>query len=277
MTARSVLVTGASTGIGRATALRLASAGWNVYATVRREDDASSLQTLSRTIEPLLVDVTDDGAIRELAARFENEALHGLIDNAGIAVAGPLEYLPIDQFRQQLDVNVIGQLAVLQAVMPALRRTRGRVVFVGSISGRSSLPFTGAYAASKFALEAVADALRVEMRPWGVRVVMVEPGVIATPIWETSSRRAESNIAKMPEAAVEYYGRLISAVRARAQRSAQNGLPPDAVARVIERALTARRPRTRYVVGNDARLRLWLERLPDRWRDAVIAAVVRRI
>lgn len=279
---RAVLVTGASTGIGRATALRLDAAGWQVYAAVRRQEDADTLRGLaSRQLSPLMLDLTNGVQIRDAADRIDAETgaagLDALVANAGIAVAGPLEFLPTDELRHQLEVNLIGQVALLQALAPPLRRARGRIVFVGSIAGRSALPFTGAYSASKFGLEAVADSLRVELRASGIRIVMIEPGAIATPIWQTSRRRAEQNVERMPPAAVERYGPLIRAVRRRAERSARNGLPPDAVARVIERALTARRPRTRYVVGNDARLRLWLERLPDRWRDAVIAAAVRRI
>ena len=279
---RAVLVTGASTGIGRAVALRLDAAGWRVYAGVRRQEDARSLQdAASARFTPVLLDVNDDEQVREVADRIDRETgaagLAGLVNNAGIAVAGPLEFLPLAELRQQLDVNVLGQVAVLQAMMPALRRARGRILFVGSIAGRSALPFTGGYSASKFALEAIADSLRVELQPWGLDVVVIEPGAIATPIWETSSTRAERNMERMPPAAIEYYGRLIGAVRARARKSAENGLPAEVVARVVEKALTTRRPRSRYLIGRDARARLWLERLPDRWRDAVVAAVVRRI
>ena len=279
---RAVLVTGASTGIGRAAALRLDAAGWRVYAGVRRPKDADSLQAAaSARLTPVQLDVTDGEQVLAAAGRIDRETgaagLAGLVSNAGIAVAGPLEFLPPAELREQLAVNVLGPVAVLQAMMPALRRARGRILFVGSIAGRSALPFTGAYSASKFALEAIADSLRVELRPWGLHVVVIEPGAIATPIWETSSTRAEGNIERMPRAAIDHYGRLIGAVRARAKRSSEKGLPADVVARVIERALTTRRPRTRYLIGRDARVRLWLERLPDRWRDAVVAAVVRRI
>jgi NAD(P)-dependent dehydrogenase (short-subunit alcohol dehydrogenase family) len=271
---RAVLVTGASKGIGQATALRLARAGWRVFAGVRRDQDGSALQKQHAGIVPLRLDVTDSGEIEAAASRIADDtggALHGVVNNAGIAVAGPLEYLPPAELRHQLDVNVVGQVAVTQALLPMLRRTRGRIVFVGSISGRSSLPFTGAYAASKHALEAIADAWRVELLPFGVRVVLIEPGVIATPIWTTSIAAGERMVAAAPAALQQDYGDRLAALRRRAERGSA-GLEPDVVARAIEHAFTAPSPRTRYLIGNDARLRLWLQRLlPDRARDRLIA------
>jgi NAD(P)-dependent dehydrogenase (short-subunit alcohol dehydrogenase family) len=162
-------------------------------------------------------------------------------------------------------------------MMPALRRATGRVVFIGSIAGRSALPFTGAYAASKHALEAVADSLRVELRPFGMHVVMIEPGVIATPIWETSIRAGNEILDGMPPEVERYYGKRIAGVRRMAEKG-MGGLPPSAVADIVVESITAATPRTRYVIGRDARLRLWLQRLaPDRLRDALIARRLERM
>ena len=236
-----------------ACAVRLAATGWQVYAGVRKPGDAPPETT------EVLLDVTDGAAIAAL--RFER--LDGLVDNAGIAVAAPLEDLPLDELRRQLEVNLVGQLAVTQALLPALRAARGRIVIVGSIAGRSALPFLGAYAISKFALEAMADSLRLEVAPDGIEVALVEPGTIATAIW-TKPQPLADLVSDRYRSRVERF-RVIAA--ARAARAA----PAERVAAAVEHALTAERPRTRYLVGRDARIRAAIERLPDRWRDRVLA------
>lgn len=277
----AVVVTGASKGIGRACALRLERLGFHVFAGIRNPADGDALLEASAGgLRPLRIDVADPDSIaaaeREVAAEVGADGLAALVNNAGISIAGPLEFLPVDELRRQLEVNVIGQLAVTQAFMPAIRRARGRIVFMGSISGRSALPFTGAYSASKHALEAVADALRVELLPWRIEVSLVEPGVIATPIWKTSARVAERIMERYPAQALEYYGGVLDRMRRIVEDAATRGLSPDRVARTVAHALTARRPRTRYLVGRDARLRIWFQRLPDRLRDRIIAARLRR-
>jgi NAD(P)-dependent dehydrogenase (short-subunit alcohol dehydrogenase family) len=196
-------------------------------------------------------------------AALSFDCLDGLVDNAGIALACPLEDLPLDELRRQLEVNVVGQLAVVQAVLPALRAARGRLVIVGSIAGRSALPFLGAYAMSKFALEAMADSLRVELAPDGIAVALVEPGTIATRIWTRPQPLAD--------VVSERYRPRLERFRAVAAARASNAAPADRVARAVEHALTARRPRTRYLVGRDARIRAAVERLPDRLRDRTYA------
>jgi len=189
------------------------------------------------------------------------------VNNAGIAIAAPLEFLPPDELARQLDVNVVGQVRVTQAFLPALRAARGRIVFVGSVGGRSALPFLGAYAASKFALEAITDSLRVELAPWRMHVSIVEPGTIATPMW-TKPQRA---VQEMPPEVAELYGERIEKFRSLAQRrSAGKGVPPEEVAKAIEHALTATTPKTRYLVGRDAKRRARLQRLPDRARDRLL-------
>ena len=277
----SILVTGAAKGIGHACVTRLALAGHRVFAGVRTPADGEALRTeLGPGVEPVVLDVTNADQVAD-AARFITDRaggqLHGLVNNAGIAVAGPLEFLPVSELRRQLEVNVIGQIAVTQAMLPMIRPVHGRIVFIGSISGRSALPMTGPYSASKFALEALTDSLRVELMDWGIDVVIVEPGVIATPIWETSIAAAERLQATMPAKAMEYYGRIINAVKQRATGGTMRGLPPDHVAKVVEHALFDAKPRTRYVVGKDARLRLLVQKLPDRWRDKVIARQLRKL
>jgi NAD(P)-dependent dehydrogenase (short-subunit alcohol dehydrogenase family) len=189
----------------------------------------------------------------------------------------PLEFLPLDELRRQLEVNLIGQLAVTQAFLPHLRRAQGRIVNVGSIAGRSSLPFLGAYAASKHALEAVTDALRVELRPFGIEVAIVEPGTIATPIWTKGGENVQRLLAGLPADMLTLYGERMAALRNAAAAAAQRAEPAEEVAKVVEHALTAERPKTRYVVGRDARRRSRVERLPDRLRDRVYERVLLRV
>jgi NAD(P)-dependent dehydrogenase (short-subunit alcohol dehydrogenase family) len=258
---RSALVTGASSGIGEACATRLAAVGWHVFAGVRREGDAPP------GTEEVLLDVTSEEQIRTASERIG--ALDALVNNAGIAIAMPLEFIPLEELRRQLEVNVIGQVAVTQAFLPQLRRSRGRIVFVGSIAGKSALPFLGAYAASKHALEAITDTLRVELRPFGIAVSLVEPGTIKTPIWEKSAELAASLADGAPAELPELYGGRIAAFgRVAASRGAK-GASANAVARTVEEALTSGRPRTRKLVGRDAKLRSGIELLPDRMRDSV--------
>ncbi|HSL70239.1 MAG TPA: SDR family oxidoreductase, partial [Longimicrobiales bacterium] len=277
-----VLITGASKGIGAACVRQLAAAGHRIFAGVRRRADAEPLVAdLGDRVIPVLLEVTSPEQIETAARQVEqtvgDQGLHGLVNNAGIAVAGPLEFLPIDELRRQLEINVIGQIAVTQALMPALRKATGRIVFMGSISGRSALPITGAYAASKFALEALSDALRVELLPWGIRVVIIEPGVVVTPIWETSLAAGLALFDRMPARLQEYYGTVIDAVRRRARSGASRGMPAEHVAEVVETALFANRPRPRYLVGRDAHARALFEKLPDRWRDRIIARRLARL
>ena len=273
MASRRVLVTGASTGIGEATARRLAGAGFDVLAGVRRQEDAERLR--GPGIEPLMLDVTQADQIAAARERV-GERLDGLVNNAGIAVSAPQEFLPIDELRRQLEVNVIGQVAVTQAMLPALRAARGRVVNVSSVGGRTALPLLGAYNASKWALEALSDSLRRETRHLGVKVSVIEPGGIRTPIWEKGTAEAERMRAQMTSEGELLYGRLIESAQEQVARISREGNPPDAVAQAIERALTARRPRTRYVVGGDARVRIALARvLPDKVFDAIVARALK--
>jgi NAD(P)-dependent dehydrogenase (short-subunit alcohol dehydrogenase family) len=279
---KSVLITGAAKGIGLACTRLLLRRGYRVFAGVRRANDGEALRAeAGQLVVPLLLDVTDAEQIARTVTSIRAEVgtagLDGLVNNAGIAIAGPLEFLPPAELRRQLEVNVIAQVAVTQAVLPLIRQAHGRIVNMGSISGRSALPMIGPYAASKHALEAITDAWRVELMPWGIKVIVVEPAVIATPIWQTSIRAAEQIWLQLPARALEQYGPTMAALKQRVTDSAARGLAPERVARAVAHALTARRPRTRYLVGRNARLRLLLEALPDRWRDQLIARTLKRL
>ena len=266
-----VIVTGASSGIGEATARHLHSIGFEVLPGVRRDADAERLR--EDGFQPLLLDVTDAESIARCRGEAGEVELGGLVNNAGVAVAGPLEFVPIEELRHQLEINVIGQVAVTQAFLPALRRGRGRIVNISSIGGRVALPMAGPYAASKFALEAISDSLRREVGRHGVDVIVIEPGGIKTPIWEKGGAKADELQARMPPESDRLYGDLVRAVRAESDKIAtERGLEPSAVAEVVGEALTAQRPRTRYLVGRDAKLRARLARVaPDRLFDRLIS------
>ena len=273
MASGTVVVTGASTGIGEATVLHLNELGFDARAGVRKEEDAERLR--SQGVSPLRLDVTDADSVAAAASELGDAPLAGLVNNAGIAVSAPVEFVPIDELRRQLEVNVVGQVAVTQALLPALRRGRGRIVNVSSIGGRIALPLAGPYAASKFALEGLSDSLRREVAQFGVEVSLVEPGGVKTPIWKKGTETAEQMAAGMPPEAEQLYGGMVEVLRRETAKIAEErGMEPEEVARVIGQALTARRPRTRYMVGRDAKLR-WAvaKRVPDRAFDRLIARV----
>jgi NAD(P)-dependent dehydrogenase (short-subunit alcohol dehydrogenase family) len=275
----AVVVTGASSGIGEACARRLAGLGFQVFAGVRKPEDGERLAREISGVTPLRIDVIDADSIAAAASSVSDATggrLVGLVNNAGIAVPAPLEHQPIDDFRRQIEVNLIGQVAVTQAFIPLLRAARGRIVNVSSIGGKVAVPLLGAYAASKFALEGFSDVLRRELRPWGIEVSVIEPGTIATPIWDKGIASGDVLQETMPPEAMRDYGPLIATVRTASEDGARNGLPPDAVAKDVEHALTAKKPRTRYLVGREAKSRAAAARyLPDRFVDRAIARVMR--
>jgi NAD(P)-dependent dehydrogenase (short-subunit alcohol dehydrogenase family) len=265
-----VLVTGASSGIGEATALHLKELGFDAVAGVRKDEDAERLA--AGRLRTVKIDVTDTDSIAAARTELGDGPLAGLVNNAGIAVAAPLEFLPLDQLRRQLEINLIGQVAVTQAFLPALRAGRGRIVNVSSIGGRVALPLMGAYNASKFGLEAVSDSLRRELLSHGVDVIVIEPGGVKTPIWRKGNELASELSSDMPPEAARLYGRLIEALRkATAKISTETGIEPREVAETIGRALTAKRPRARYLVGRDAKIRGPAAKvLPDRVMDRLV-------
>lgn len=269
----AVVVTGASTGIGEATARRLAGKGFRVFAGVRKEADAERLR--SAGVEPVTIDVTDPGSIAAAASLVGDsvgeQGLAGLVNNAGATLPGPVEYISLDELRQQFEVNTFGHVAVTQALMPMLRQATGRIVFVGSIGGRTALPFIGPYAGSKAAIASLAVSLRQELAPWGMHVSVVEPGTVATPIWEKGDEGVRKAVESLPPEGRERYGRAMEQGNETVLKLSRRGVKPDRVARVIDSALTSRRPRTRYLVG-DAWLQYPLSRLlPDRVFDRIVA------
>lgn len=267
----AVLITGAGRGIGRATAVRMAEAGWDVFAGVRDLAAGKDLQAASDRIVPIELDVTDPGHIAVLAERLPAR-LDAVVNNAGIAVVGPVEAVPIEELRRQLEINVIGQIAVTQAVLPKLRESAGRVVFVSSVSGRVSSPLFGPYAASKFAIEALADGLRVELRPWRISVVLIEPGMTDTDIWRGAPQQIDEIEAQMSPQHRELYAAHIRVMRKVTSIVLKQTSPVDSVAAAIERSLTAKRPRARYVVGATARAAIAMRALtPTRVLDASTA------
>ncbi|MBI2615195.1 MAG: SDR family oxidoreductase [Gemmatimonadetes bacterium] len=254
-----VVVTGASSGIGRETARTLAAHRFEVFGTVRRSADADALR--AEGITPILMDVTDGASIaagrQAVRMALGERPLVGLVNNAGVPAAGPLEFLPLDQLRHVLEVNVIGVVAVTQAFLPDLRRSRGRIVNLSSISGRIAMPFAGPYSASKFALEAISDSLRRELLAAGVGVIVIEPGSVRTPIWDKIQERDLDRYRDTP------YAPLLPLVRNQALAGVKHGLPPQAVADAVLEALTVKRPKARMVVvRRKLRFRI-LRLLPD--------------
>ena len=281
--APAVLITGASSGIGETCALMLDARGYQVFAGVRRPGDADRLRARgSDRLCPVMLDVTDSTAIASalatVAGAVEARGLAGLVNNAGIAMGGPLEYLTSDEMRAQFEVNVFGLHAVTREFLPLVRRARGRIVHIGSISGRITAPFTGPYAASKHAVEALGDALRLELAPEGLHVAIVEPGQVRTPIWD-KSRAAFATVAeRIPEEGRARYGPRLKVLEWMVERAPRVASAPEAVAEAVIHALESDAPRTRYVVGRDARIRLALSRLlPDRLMDALVLRVMRRV
>lgn len=278
MVQRNVVVTGASSGIGRATAEHLADSGWHVFAGVRKQGDADALAGPSVT--PLLLDVTDEDALRA-AVRLVGERtggrLDGLVNNAGISLGAPVEFVDLDELRTMFEVNVVGLVATTQEFLPLLREAPGRIVCIGSISGRFAFPFLGGYAATKHAVEALCDSLRTELRPWQLPVSLVEPGNVDTAIWDKGRTDFDAKVAAWPEEARQLYGDKVPLMRRIVEQSQSHSVPPQRVARAVEHALTAPRPRTRYLVGADAYAQAILRRLPDRSRDAAVTAGIRLI
>jgi len=252
----------------------LAEQGFQVFAGYRNPADAEQLKAVHDNIEPIALDVTQlesiQAASAQLETKLQGQGLSGLVNNAGIAVGGPLEFLPIESLRLQMEVNVIGLVALTQAMIPLLRAAKGRIVNMGSIAGLSALPFVGPYSASKHALEALTDALRIELRPWNIQVAIIEPGVIDTPIWEKSLKTATTLEPHFPPKMRELYGRVLEILKTETQKAGQRGIPPEHVAKAVIHALTSSRPRTRYLIGRDAHLRVLFNHLPDRWQDWII-------
>ncbi len=277
---KSVVITGASSGIGWACSLYLDQLGFRVFAGVRKPLDAEKLhQAASEQLTPIFIDVTQPDTIKTASQQIKEAVsetgLGGLINNAGISGGGPLEFIPIADLRNLLEVNVIGQVMVTQAFLPLLRQGKGRIINMSSISGRLALPFVGPYSASKFGLEAINDALRVELKPWDIDVISIEPGAIATPIWGKTIAQAEEMVSNFSAKADQLYGHTLRATRQQVINAGENGIPADEVAKAVTHALTAKQPKTRYLIGQKAKVAALLATwLPDRVRDWLILQVL---
>ena len=263
--------------MGASTARELARQGFHVLAGVRRDRDADAIR--STGIEPVILDITKIEQVEALAARVADDPrpLHALVNNAGSSVNAPVEALPMAQWRWLFEVNLFGHVAVTQALLPALLRSKGRVINISSVGGTIAMATYGAYAGTKFALEAVSDSLRREVEPLGVQVVVIEPGGVRTEMGTRGVSTANDLAAQMTPEHDERYGRLIQAVTAQMAEGTGSGVTADAAARVVAKAVTTRRPRTRYTIGRDAAVLTCLTRiLSDRTLDRIIASGLRR-
>ncbi len=272
----NVFITGTSSGIGEDAALRLDGLGHRVFAGVRRVADGEALSgRASDRLTPVICDLADeasiDAAVGQIESAVGSEGLQGVVNNAGVVRPGPLEHLPLDEWRSQFEVNVIGQIAVTRATIPLLRVGDGRICFVGSVSGRMGSPLMGPYAGSKFAIEGIAQSLREELRPWNIAVSVVEPGPIKTPIWEKGRRYAADMEERLGAEAVEQYRALIDAAIKGVDTNERIAAPPSKTSDAIEHALFASRPKHRYLVGAPAKIVGPLTRLlPDKALGLVI-------
>jgi NAD(P)-dependent dehydrogenase (short-subunit alcohol dehydrogenase family) len=269
----AVMVTGASSGIGRATAVRLSEAGFHVFATVRKESDGEALaRGTTGSLTPLILDVTDEATIKEAGTKVTGSGLRlaGLVNNAGIGLPWPMEAIPLELLRWQFEVNLFGQVAVIQEFLPLLRSARGRMINIGTIGDRLTIPFGAPLTSSKWAFASITEALRMELRPAGIHVVLVEPATIRTPAVDKVREHADEALERMGKEHRTRYEKSLRSMIARTQASEEAGSDPDVVARVVLRALKARRPATRYTVGKDSRKLAFMARwLPDRTFDAV--------
>lgn len=271
----ALVITGASTGIGEACAVALAERGYRVFAGVRKPDDASRLKAAGGdNLIPLTLDVTAqasiDAAKREVEQAIDGEPLRGLFNNAGISVNGPLEFVKPEDLRWQLEVNCIGPLAVTQAFLAMLIEAKGRIITTGSVGGFVATPILGPYCMSKFAIEAFSDALRVELAPAGVHVILLEPAAIATPIWDKGTGAADRMIAEAPPGFDERYGGFVSGIQKFAAEGKKDAAPPQVVVDAVIHALEATKPKTRYTMGTGVGQRKFLKMLPDRLRDRAL-------
>lgn len=266
----AVVVTGASTGIGRATALLLDKKGYRVFAGVRKQADAESLsEEASDRLTPITIDVTEEPSIASAKEKVEravgNDGLVGLVNNAGIGTGGPVESMDLNDLRQALEVNLVGQVAVTQAFLPQIREAKGTIVFIASIGGRIASPFMSPYNTSKFGVEALGESLRHELKPWDIDVVVIEPGSIDTPIWEKGAETIDEQTSKLSPTVKRLYGKQLDRMEEVLKETASRGIPPEKVAKAIHTAISSDNPRHRYLVGTDAKIAARLKgSLPDR-------------
>jgi len=275
----TVVVTGASSGIGRACVSRLIESGWHVFATVRKSEDAERLQTeFGKNLTPVIMEITDRVSVTEAAERIASQVadkgLNGLVNVAGIGIMEPLEYAAAGAIEHIFNVNVFGQISVTQALLPLLRKARGRIINISSVGAHIAIPFGGLLNASKGAFGLLSDTLRLELRPFGVRVITVEPGAIKTPAVDKTLGDVNGVIGRLPGRGAAQYGEMLRKFAGRAYAREMDGSSPEVVADAVRHALTASRPRTRYVVGKHAKLLVTLPRVLPTW---LLDAIVLRI
>lgn len=272
MSDRAVIVTGASTGIGFATTQLLAESGYVVYAGVRSPQDAQHVRTLHERVRAIHLDVTNAADIESARAGIAAEGCEvaALVNNAGIAVSGPLEYLPVDDIRRQFEVNTFAPIALTQAFLEPLRASRGRIVFVGSIAGRMAAPFVAPYGASKAALASLVDALRMELHDTGVGVSLLEFAAVKTPIWAKGRAAKDAMLERLPHRAHERYGSVVERVVALTQKEEATGMEPEHIAETVLHAIEAPRPRARYLIGGRASVQAVAAMLPPGLRDRLV-------
>lgn len=271
----SIFITGASTGIGAACAIGLAKRGYHVFAGIRKPEDGDRLkETGGDNLQPVAIDVTDQTAISKAAeivrAALSGAPLHTLFNNAGVVVSGPLEFVTLDDMRRQLEVNVVGQLAVTQAFLPDIRAAKGRIITTGSVGGFVSTPFLGPYCMSKYALEAFNDALRLELIPQGIKVILLEPASIATEIWDKGTKARAGLRDHAPEGFMERYEQFFTGILKFAETAQKRASDPQVVLDAVIDAIESPKPKTRYIMGDGAGKQKFLRRLPDRWRDRLL-------
>lgn len=273
---KTVLITGTSSGIGLACVHALIQEKYRVFATVRKKQDAESLKAkYGDLIDILLLDITDSTLIeslaQELSSKISDHGLDALINNAGLAIPGTIEMLPIESLRQQIEINLIGQVALTQKLIPLLRQTKGKIINISSLSGRITFPFMGAYCASKYGLEAVSDALRIELKSWEIKVILIQPGRIKTKIFDKAINDLENLKNNASPQMLSLYQDALKGAEHTTTAANGNGIDPEAVAQVITKVLKSNNPKPRYLVGKDAWSLVWAKNiLPDRWLDFLV-------
>lgn len=264
----AVLISGASTGIGFRLAERLANMGYRVFAGARKPEDLERLAQAHAHIVPVTLDVTQPAQVDDIAAQLANETLVALVNNAGIAMVGPMEAISADEFENQLQVNLVGCYRLIRACTPLLRKTRGRIINISSTSGLVGWPFAGVYVASKYGLEGLSDVLRIELGRFGIRTVLINPGAVDTPLWEKTFSGASDRLARQSADIQALYQDDMARSETTIRKTIKAAVPPDAVVDKVILGLTAARPRARYLVGPSARMQQWMKMLlPVSWFD----------
>ncbi len=271
---KSVLISGANSGIGLCCAVHLANKGYRVFAGYRNPADAARLAAKHPAIIPVPLELTSQtslkNALSTITEQLNGASLDGLVNNAGVVISGPLEFVSLAGWRHQLEVNLMGPVALTQQCLPLLRQSRGRIINIGSVSGIMTLPFLSPYSVSKLGLAAISDALRVELKPWGIQVALIEPGNINTPIWEKSLNTAKTAECNYPPDYANLYGQAMDKVKAASQKAAAKSIEAEVVAKAVYHALSAPQAKTRYPLGLEVQLRRLLTLLPDKLRDWLI-------